>query len=65
VGVERTLSWISRCHRLSKDYERLPKHAETMVKWSMIGLMTRRPSPDPGRKPWHSGEPPNPLPNTF
>ncbi len=39
--VERTLSWISRCRRLSKDYERLPEHAEAMAKWSMIGLMTR------------------------
>lgn len=50
--VERTLSWISRCRRLSKDYERLPAHAEAMVKWSMIGLMTRRLAPSPGRKPW-------------
>jgi transposase len=52
--VERTLSWISRCRRLSKDYERLPEHAEAMVKWSMIGLMTRRLSPGPGRKAWQS-----------
>jgi transposase len=52
--VERTLSWISRCRRLSKDYERLPEHAEAMVKWSMIGLMTRRLAPAPGRKPWQS-----------
>jgi transposase len=50
--VERTLSWISRCRRLSKDYERLPAHAEAMVKWSMIGLMTRRLAPTTGRKPW-------------
>jgi transposase len=52
--VERTLSWISRCRRLSKDYERLPEHAEAMVKWSMIGLMTRRLAPAPGRRPWQS-----------
>jgi transposase len=52
--VERTLSWISRCRRLSKDYERLPAHAEAMVKWSMIGLMTRRLAPTTGRKPWQS-----------
>lgn len=50
--VERTLSWISRCRRLSKDYERLPAHAEAMVKWSMIGLMTRRLAPPAGRRPW-------------
>jgi transposase len=50
--VERTLSWLVRCRRLSRDYERLPAHAEAMVKWSMIGLMTRRLAPGPGRRPW-------------
>lgn len=50
--VERTLSWISRCRRLSKDYERLPEHAEAMVKWAMIGLMTRRLAPGSRRRPW-------------
>jgi len=50
--VERTLSWLVRCRRLDRDYERLPEHAEAMVKWSMIGLMTRRPAPAPGRRPW-------------
>lgn len=47
--VERTLSWISRCRRLAHDYERLPEHSEAMVKWAMIGLMTRRIAPTPGR----------------
>ncbi|HYO17167.1 MAG TPA: transposase, partial [Dermatophilaceae bacterium] len=55
--VERTLSWISRCRRLSKDYERLPEHAEAMVKWSMIALMTRRLAPGPGRRPWQPASP--------
>jgi transposase len=50
--VERTLSWLVRCRRLGRDYERLPAHAEAMVKWSMIGLMTRRLAPPPGRRPW-------------
>jgi len=50
--VERTLSWLVRCRRLGHDYERLPAHAEAMVKWSMIGLMTRRLAPGPGRRPW-------------
>jgi transposase len=50
--VERTLSWLVRCRRLDRDYERLPEHAEAMVKWSMIGLMTRRLAPAPGRRPW-------------
>ena len=50
--VERTLSWLMRTRRLARDYERLPAHAEAMVKWSMIGLMTRRLAPAPGRRPW-------------
>ena len=52
--VERTLSWISRCRRLAHDYERLPEHSEAMVKWAMIGLMTRRLAPTPGRRPWQA-----------
>lgn len=50
--VERTFSWIVRCRRLRCDYERLPAHAEAMVTWTMIGLMTRRLAPGPGRRPW-------------
>lgn len=50
--IERTLSWLVRCRRLDHDYERLPQHAEAMVKWTMIGLMTRRLAPAPGRRPW-------------
>ena len=52
--VERTLSWLMRTRRLARDYERLPAHAEAMVKWSMIGLMTRRLAPPPGRRPWQA-----------
>jgi len=52
--VERTLSWISRCRRLDHDYERLPEHSEAMIKWAMIGLMTRRLRPPQGRRPWQS-----------
>jgi transposase len=55
--VERTLSWISRCRRLTHDYERLPEHSEAMVKWAMIGLMTRRLAPTPGRRPWQPATP--------
>ncbi len=50
--VERTLSWITGCRRLDRDYERLPQTSEAMVKWAMIGLMTRRLEPGPGRRPW-------------
>lgn len=50
--VERTLAWIVKCRRLDHDYERLPATSEAMVKWAMIGLMTRRLAPTPGRQPW-------------
>ena len=50
--VERTLSWLVRCRRLGHDYERLPAHAESMVKLSMTGLMARRLSPPAGRLSW-------------
>ena len=50
--VERTLAWITKCRRLDHDYERLTTTSEAMVKWSMVGLMTRRLAPTPGRQPW-------------
>lgn len=50
--VERTISWLMRCRRLDRDYERLPEHSEAMIKWSMIGLMARRLAPAAGRRPW-------------
>ena len=53
--VERTLSWLVRCRRLDRDYERLPAHAEAMARWAMIGLMARRLEPTPGRRPWQPG----------
>jgi transposase len=40
--VEHTFSWLGRCRRLARDYERLTAHAEGMVKIAMIGLMLRR-----------------------
>jgi transposase len=40
--VERTLSWITRCRRTVRDYERLTEHHETIVYWSMIIVMSRR-----------------------
>jgi transposase len=50
--VERTFAWITKCRRLDHDYERLPGHSEAMIKWAMIGLMTRRLAPPTGRRPW-------------
>lgn len=59
--IERTNSWLMRTRRLARDYERLPEHAEAMVKWTMIGLMTRRLAPSPGRRPWQPTAPPEPT----
>jgi transposase len=46
--VERTLAWISRCRRLTKDFERHARKAVAFVRLAMIRLMLRRltaPSP--------------------
>jgi putative transposase len=40
--VERTIGWINRNRRMSKDYERLPETSEAMVYLAMIRLMVRR-----------------------
>jgi putative transposase len=40
--VERTLSWIEKNRRMSKDYERLCASGEAFVYAAMIRLMTRR-----------------------
>jgi transposase len=50
--VERTFARIVKCRRIDHDYERLPAHSEAMIKWAVIGLMTRRLAPTPGRRPW-------------
>jgi putative transposase len=40
--VERTLGWIGRYRRLSKDYEYLPESSEAMIYLAMSRLMLRR-----------------------
>lgn len=40
--VERSLSWISRNRRLSKDYERKVQTSETLVQVAMIRLLIAR-----------------------
>lgn len=40
--VERTLGWIIGHRRCARDYERLPQHHETMVRWTMIRITSRR-----------------------
>lgn len=40
--VERTFAWLRLSRHLSKDYERLPETAETMIYGVMSRLMLRR-----------------------
>ena len=37
--VERTLGWLSRCRRLSKDYEQRTDSSEAWVHIAMVNLM--------------------------
>ena len=40
--VERTLGWISRNRRLTRDYERHTRKAAAFVRLAMIRIMLRR-----------------------
>lgn len=40
--VEHTLAWIASHPRCVRDYERLPAHHETMVRWAMIRTTSKR-----------------------
>jgi transposase len=40
--VERTLAWLSRCRRLSKDFENLTAMAVAFIRLASIRLMIRR-----------------------
>jgi putative transposase len=43
--VERTLAWLGRYRRLSKDYEAWPQTSEAFLYMAMIHLMLRRLAP--------------------
>jgi transposase len=40
--VERTLAWLNRCRRLSKDFENLNETALAFIRLASIRLMVRR-----------------------
>jgi putative transposase len=40
--VERTLGWLMRDRRLSKDYERMVQMSESFIEVAMIRLILRR-----------------------
>jgi putative transposase len=42
--VERTLGWLGRQRRLSKDDERQVQTSETLLKLAMVRRLARRPA---------------------
>ncbi len=40
--VERTIAWLNRCRRLSKDFENLNRTALAFIRLASIRLMLRR-----------------------
>jgi putative transposase len=51
--VERTLAWLGRCRRNSKDYERRTDSSESMRRVSAIHLMLKRLKPSNVYPPFH------------
>ena len=40
--VERTIAWLNRCRRLSRDWEGLDRNALAFLHWASVRLMLRR-----------------------
>jgi|SRR5271155_576068 len=51
--VERTIAWLNRSRRLSKDYEKLSETSAAMVKISAIHTMVRRLASDTPAQEYH------------
>lgn len=49
--VERSIGWVNRNRRLSKDYEHWPENSETWVYLASIHLLLKRLQPDPNTEP--------------
>lgn len=45
LPVERTLGWLNKYRRLSKDYEQLAKSSESMIHLAVINVMLHRVAP--------------------
>ena len=43
--VERSIAWLNRCRRLSKDFEHRLKNSEAMIYWASVQRMLRRLAP--------------------
>lgn len=63
--LERTHAGPTAHGRMSRDCERLPAHAEAMIKWAMIDLMAHRLPPALGRRPWQPATAACPLLDTL
>lgn len=49
--VERTIAWINRCRRLSKDVEQLAKNSAAWIYWASIQRMLRYLAPPCDQEP--------------
>jgi putative transposase len=48
--VERTIAWVNRCRRLSKDVEHLAKNSAAWIYWASIQRMLRYLAPPPDQE---------------